>query len=322
MSSRSYRIYIRYGEFNCLRFFAPGSGTVAKDGLQLFNWIRNPGNITRLRNGIQYVYEIDRKELQHFLEFKLRQNRLSMGEQINKDSGRGDMLAALSRKRVEFSSLKAGVDMLDVVSNATESTVIPRTPPRKTSDKPGWLYLLNLDQETLEVYEFEDYNPYKVSSSSRLAIKSLYRGDPKSPPGYYIKLKLSELQLMSPTEWITLHEIHAKTLSWLWRRNARVFKTIPHADTIPFSVLYGSVSYGQHGDRMNLCRPNRVTRARLTEVLGALNRRLLSKVPIFESEPSQSRSVVDNRLDKLQARMLRLQEERILDRRRRQAHRG
>ncbi|KAI0455120.1 hypothetical protein F5B21DRAFT_472946 [Xylaria acuta] len=322
MPSSSYRVYIRYGESNCLRFFAPGDGIVAEDGLHLFEWIRNPRNITRLRDGLQHVYEIDQEELHHFLGFKLRENRLYMTEQMNKYSGGGDMLAAFGRKRVEFSSLQTGVDMLEAISNATETIVIPRTSPRKRSDQPGWLYLLNLDQETLEVYEFKDYKPPKFSPFTRLTVKSLYRKSPKKPPGYYIKLKLSELQSMWRTEWITLHEIHADTLDRLWKRNATVFQTVPHADTIPFALLYGSISYGQHGNRTNLCRSRRLTHARLSEVLGALNRRQPSKIPIFESELTRPRSVVDNRPDEWRARMFRLQGERKLDRQRRRAHRG
>ncbi|KAI1750216.1 hypothetical protein F4782DRAFT_257412 [Xylaria castorea] len=296
MSSSSYRIYIRYGESNCLRFFAPGGGIVAEDDLQLFEWIRNPRNITRLRNGLQHIYEIDQKELQHFPEFKLRENRRYMKEQLNKYSEGGDMLAAFGQKHVEFSSLQTGVDMLEAISNATKSMAIPGTPTRKRADQPGWLYLLNLDQEMLEVYEFKNYKPHKYSPFARLTIKSLYRESPKKPPGYYIKLKPSELQSMWRTEWNTVHEIHAETLGWLWKRNATVFQTIPHADTIPFVVLYGSASYRQHENIMNVYRSCRLTHERLTEVLRVFNRRQPSKVPIFESEPSQPRNVVDNRL--------------------------
>ncbi|RYC59299.1 hypothetical protein CHU98_g6904 [Xylaria longipes] len=310
MSSSSYRIYVRYEESNCLRFFAPGDGTVATDGLQLFEWIRDPRNVKRLRNGLQHVYEIDQEELQHFLEVKLREDRMYMKEQIKKYSGGGDMLAAFGRKRVEFSSLQTGVDMLEAISNATETTVIPRTSPRKRSD-----------QEMLEVYEFKNYKPHKSSPFARLTIKSLYRESPKKPPGYYIKLKLSELESMWRTEWITLHEIHAETLDRLWKRNATVFQTIPHADTIPFAVLYGNISHGQHENGMNLSRSRRPTPARLKEVLGALNRRQPSKVPIFESERSQPRSVVDNHMDEWQARMFRLRGGKV-DRQRRRAYRG
>ncbi|KAI3328117.1 hypothetical protein HD806DRAFT_485126 [Xylariaceae sp. AK1471] len=294
MPSSFYRVYIRFGKNNCVRFFAPGDGIIARDGLELFEWIRNPSNITRLRNGLRYVYEIDRTELHEFLEVKLREDTGYMEEQMKIYKEGSDMLTAFEQKRHEFNSLRKGVDKLEAISNAQEVMVIPRASPRKRSDRPGWLYLLNLDQETLEVYEFKDYKLHKSYPFARLTIKSLYEKSPDEPPGYYIKLKLSELQAMWRSDWITEHEIHADALDRLWRRNATVLQTTPHADNLPFAVLYGSVFYRKDINEKNSRRSRRLTQARLTEVLAALNRRQPSKMPIFERETIKPRDTINS----------------------------
>jgi hypothetical protein len=156
------------------------------------------------------------------------------------------------------------------------------------------LYLLNLDQETLEVYEFRDYRPRTSSPSARLTIKSLYENSPDEPPGYYIKLKLSELQAMWRSDWIREHEIHADALARLWKHNATVLQTIPHADNVPFIVLYGSVFYGKGGDGKTSRRSRRLTQARLAEVLAVLNRRQPSKMPILERKSIVPRNAMSS----------------------------
>ncbi|KAJ2990729.1 hypothetical protein NUW58_g2806 [Xylaria curta] len=304
MPYKAYRVYIRFGESNCVRFFAPGNGSVAENGIQLFKWIRDPHNISRLRNGLQHVYETDQEELRYFLEYKLQEDRGYMKDQMNKYPEGGEMLAAFSKRHVQFGSLPTGIDKLDAIANATEITVIPRASPRKRSDQPGWLYLLDLNQETLEVYEFKDHKPRRYPPFARLTIKSLYRESPDTPQGYYIKLKFSDLQGMLQSEWVELHEAHAQALGRLWRRNATILQTIPHADSIPFSVLYGSVFYGQDRNRLDLGRPRRLTQAGLTAALAALNRRQPSKMPIFESEASTQGGVVDRRLRALRRRVI------------------
>ncbi|KAF2971516.1 hypothetical protein GQX73_g2077 [Xylaria multiplex] len=240
MSSSLYRVYIRFGEDNCVRVLAPGEGLTAGDGLQLFKWIRNPSNIIRLRNGLRYVYEIDRKEISYFLELKLIEDLGFMERQMDKYLDGRDMLEMFKQKWTQFRDLHTGVDKLEAISNANEITVIPRAAPRK---RIAWQTNLD-DQETLEVYEFKDYKPQEPPPFPRLTIKSLYQKSPKKPPGYYIKLKLSELQAMMQIEWIRLHETHAEVLRKQWKQNMGVLQTVPHADSIPFAVLYGSVLYG------------------------------------------------------------------------------
>ncbi|KAI0809806.1 hypothetical protein GGR55DRAFT_649336 [Xylaria sp. FL0064] len=166
---------------------------------------------------------------------------------MDKHPERSDTLAISKQKQAEFHRLPTGIDKLNAIANAKEMTVIPRVAPRTRADEPGWLYLLNLHQETLEVYEFEDYKPDQLSPFSRLTIESLYERSPDKPPGYYIKLKLLELQTMTRSEWIDLHEFYAEALGRLWKRNARVLQAITHADSIPFAVLYGSLFHGYDG---------------------------------------------------------------------------
>lgn len=119
---------------SCVRFFASGDGIVAKDGLQLFEWIRDPSNLTRLRNGLQHVYEIDEHELPHFLQFKLEEDEEYREEQMSKYEEGGDMFLAYKQKHEDFNSLETGIEKLEAISNATQLTVIPRASPRK---RPG-----------------------------------------------------------------------------------------------------------------------------------------------------------------------------------------
>ncbi|RWA14498.1 hypothetical protein EKO27_g599 [Xylaria grammica] len=318
MPSISYRVYIRFGDKNCVRFLASGDGVVSGDGLQLFEWIRDPSNIARLRDGLQYIYEADWVEIQRFLEFKLREDRGYTEQQMNKYSGGGDMLLAVRRKWTQFNRLRTGVSTLEDISNAKEITVIPRTAPRKRLDQPGWLYLLNLNQETLEVYEFKDYRQTRFPPSFRLTVLSLYKDSPGKPPGYYIKLKLSELQSMLPDEWTSLHEAHEEALHRLWRRNAPVLQTVPHADTIPFAVLYGSVFHGDDGNGAGSRRSRRLTKAILEKVTAALNRRKPSKMPIIEKKRIKPRDVeMEGRMRRWHARMLRLRRNSVTERYRR-----
>ncbi|KAI0407850.1 hypothetical protein F4802DRAFT_489711 [Xylaria palmicola] len=303
MSSSFHRVYVRFGGVNCVRFFAPGDGLVVTDGLQLFEWIRDPRHIASLRNNLQYIYEVDQKELQAFLEFKLLEDRAYLKTQMEKYPEGSDMVAAFRRKHGQFCSLRTATDMLEAISNTTEVTAIPRVSPRKRSDQPGWLYLLDLNQETLEVYEFKDLKPNELSPFARLTIKSLYRASPNKPPGYYIKLKLSELQAMQPSEWVKLHKSHARALERLWKQNATVLLTIPHADTIPFAVLYGSACIEQYGNIIYSGVQNRLTQASLVDVVATLNRRQPSKMRIFKNEANHHRSGVDHHLHRLQARI-------------------
>lgn len=142
--------------------------------------------------------------------------------------------------------------------------------------------MLDIDRETLEVYEFKDYKLARTSPFERLTINALYRDSPNKPPGYYIKLRLSELQTMWRNEWVALHRAHAKTLGLLWKRNAALLQTIPHADNLPFAVLYGSLLHEKRNHRMGVRRSKRLTQAKLTQILATLNRRKPSRVPIFD----------------------------------------
>ncbi|KAI1130767.1 hypothetical protein F5Y10DRAFT_107913 [Nemania abortiva] len=307
MSSSSYRIYIRFGVDNCVRLLAPGAGVPGTEGLELFEWLQDPNNIVRLRNGIQYIYEIDEKELRYFLDSKLRGDRSFRMKQMNKHAGGEGMLAAFKQDHLRFDGLRTGVDKLEAISNAAEITAIPRTSPRKRSDKSRWLYLLDLDQETLELYGFKDYTSQKFTPSARLTVKSLFRKSPHEPHGYYIKVKLSELQTMWRSEWLSLHAVHVGALKQLWKRNAEALQTIPHADNIPFAMLYGSVPRANRTDSRN---SRRLTRTSLTTAMAALNRRKPSKMSIFErksNRPNAPRRVTDAQSRVLQARLLRLQ---------------
>ncbi|KAI1351922.1 hypothetical protein F5Y01DRAFT_324793 [Xylaria sp. FL0043] len=308
MPSSFYRVYICFGKNNCVRFLAPGKGTIAGEGLNLFQWIRDPVNIARLRNGLQHVYEVDHKELRRFLAFKIREDLEGIGEHMDKHLGGSDTLAISKQKQAQFNRLPTGIDKLNAIANAKEMTVIPRVAPRTRT-------------ETLEVYEFEDYKPDQLSPFSRLTIESLYERSPDKPPGYCIKLKLLELQTMTRSEWIDLHEFYEEALGRLWKRNARVLQAIPHADSIPFAVLYGSLFHGYDGQVTTSWHgPRRLTQERLTKVLANMNNRQASSIPIIERKRIWPRRVADDRLRRLHKGMFRLRGEAIQERRRKRTH--
>ncbi|KAI1155294.1 hypothetical protein F4825DRAFT_447637 [Nemania diffusa] len=287
MPSSSCRIYIRFGRDSCVRFLAPGNGSFKRDGIDLFLWVRDPSNITRLRNGLRYIYEIDDKEIWNFVEFKLLQDQEFKKQQVEKHVTRGNIVAAFRQQRRQFSYHTTAVDKLEAISNVTAITIIPRESPRKRSDQPGWLYLFDLNQETLEVYEFKDYAPHKNSPFQRLTIKSLYKRSPSKPLGYYLKLNLLDLQGMSRMQWVRLHKDHKHVLNYLWRQNATFLRTIPHADNISFEMLYGSIPYQRNESRASTSWPMRLSRGKPTEAIAALNGRPRSRVSIFERKPGE-----------------------------------
>ncbi|KAI1311838.1 hypothetical protein F5Y03DRAFT_290630 [Xylaria venustula] len=276
-SNYYYRIYIRFGENNCVRLLAHGEGKLAKDGRRLFQWIRDPANIARLRNGLQHVYELHEEELDAFLKFKEREDPVSVLKQRKKYQGlRGGMLAALKLKRNRFKHLRDGIGLLEDLANTAEITVLPRVYLRTISDRPGWLYLLDLEQETLEIHWFGVYIP---PSSARPTLQALYEASPDKSPSYYIKLKFLELQRIWRNEWVKLCQVHIEMLNRLWRRNARVLQTTKYADAIPFPVLYGSIVDGHDGKTGSSRRPRRLTQEKLTEVLANLKGKTITQYP-------------------------------------------
>ncbi|KAI0161299.1 hypothetical protein GGR57DRAFT_353214 [Xylariaceae sp. FL1272] len=283
---RYYRVYIKYGQNNCVRFFAPGPGIIERDGLEFFEWVRDEKNIVRLRNGLQYVYEVADHELGVFLDTKLREDETYRKQKMDEYKSGSEMAMAFRQKRACFRSLPTGVEKLEVLASAREITTIPRTSPRKRKDGPGWLYLLDINKHSLEVYRFEGH-----PSSERLTIDSLYEASPTVCPGYYIKLKLSELAAMYRTDWIAVHDAHADALDRLWGKNVSVLRTVPHADNIPFSVLYGSVFEGGSETGHRPRRSTRLTALRLTQAIATLNNRSPSKIPFLEREPIEPRQV-------------------------------
>lgn len=114
---------------------APGNGSFKRDGIDLFLWVRDPSNITRLRNGLRYIYEIDDKEIWNFVEFKLLQDQEFKKQQVEKHVTRGNIVAAFRQQRRQFSYHTTAVDKLEAISNVTAITIIPRESPRKRSGK-------------------------------------------------------------------------------------------------------------------------------------------------------------------------------------------
>jgi hypothetical protein len=149
------------------------------------------------------------------------------------------------------------------------------------------LYLLDLDHDTLEAYEFEDNRPDQYFPIDRLTISSLFEKSSDKPPGYYKKMTLSELQVMSDEDWIEEHVLHRAVIDKLWKQNAELLKTVPHADAVPFAMLYGSVFDGKEGNDVNKRFARRLTEEGLTRTLAAFNTRKPSQMSIFEHKPAR-----------------------------------
>ena len=148
--------------------------------------------------------------------------------------------------------------------------------------------MLNLEYDTLEAYEFKNHRPSQNSPFERLTVSSIFEEFPDAPPGYYKKMTLSELQVMWQKDWINEHEFHAEVLNMLWKNNAELLKTVPHADTVPFAVLYGSVFDGREGNDVNKRYSRRLTEERLTRALAALNRRNPAQVSTVRYKSTRS----------------------------------
>jgi hypothetical protein len=102
-----------------------------EEGIELFEWIKNPNNITRLRRGLQHVYAIERNKIRD-LAAKLWENEPTLHELVRNYQGDSDDLAdELEQQYDWFDSLRRGVYKLEAISNATNEMVIPRLPPRK-----------------------------------------------------------------------------------------------------------------------------------------------------------------------------------------------
>ncbi|KAI0602442.1 hypothetical protein F4775DRAFT_588679 [Biscogniauxia sp. FL1348] len=258
-----YRVYVRFHGHYCIRFHALGDGILGRDGLDIFEWVRNPRNIDRLRKRCIHTYEIDDHELPTLLARKILENKYYAAWQMDKYESGDQMLKAFEKDRAQFAGLKTGVEKLDAIASSENIMTIPRTGPRTASDPPEWLYLLDVDKETLEVYDFKDLG----NSEPRKTMNSLVQHNVIDPPGYYIKLELSELHAMWRNDWITRHQTHANTLRELWMNNRANLRSVRRVCDLPFSVLYASVFYGKTSDSKVKRRSTRLTRAKLAEAV-------------------------------------------------------
>ncbi|KAI1494278.1 hypothetical protein F5X96DRAFT_665966 [Biscogniauxia mediterranea] len=191
------------------------------------------------------------------------ENKYYAAWQMDNYENSDQMLEAFEEDRARFAELRTGVDKLDALANSETITIIPRTAPRKPANSPEWLYLLDVDSETLEVYEFKDLG----NSEPRKTMKSLLEHYAIEPPGYYIRFELSELHAMGRNDWITRHQTHANNLRELWVENIANLQGVRLVNDLPFSVLYASVFYGKTSNSKVKRRPTRMTMAKLAEAV-------------------------------------------------------
>ncbi|KAI5925915.1 hypothetical protein F4810DRAFT_726473 [Camillea tinctor] len=278
-----YRVYIRFRGNYCIRFLASGDGILGSDGLNLFEWVRNPRNINRLRHRCIHIYELDDHEVPTLLARKILENKYYAAWQLDKYQNGYQMLRAAREERARFAELSTGVDKLEAIASSENIMTIPRTIPRRRSDAPEWLYLLDMDKETLEVYEFKGLG----DSEQRKHIKALVENNPIEPPGYYIKFELSELQAMWRSDWIARHRAHANTLRELWAKNLANIKRVRHVRDLPFSVLYASVFYGKTSNGKVKRRSTRMTKAKLAEAVRKTWHARASRISYEHQRPTQ-----------------------------------
>lgn len=98
-----------------------------------------------------------------------------------------------------------------------------------------WVYLLNLDANTLEVFESQLGSCTLESEYNR---RGRFALDRQGPPGYYCKLQLSELQAMWRQDWIEKHNMHAKAIRQLWQEVQKRAQETNTAGMPSFRYLY------------------------------------------------------------------------------------
>ncbi|KAI1080050.1 hypothetical protein F5B20DRAFT_148898 [Whalleya microplaca] len=251
-------IYVRFGTIRCIRLSAVGSGIIADDGLKLFEWIRNPGNIARLRKGLGYVYEVGEEDLHFFLAWAIIEQKLDVGQRMEYCKSGEQMIETYQRYHKRFIGLKTGVEKLEAIASAQKIMTIPKTASRSRSDASGWLYLINLDRNTLEVYQPKGYRIHKKPTNA-----TSLRGCPDEPPGYYIKFSIPELQGMWRDDWIKRHQSHEVALGELWKQRSRVRRGVSYARDLPFSLLYSGVFHGRSSNQRSRRQSARLTVAKL-----------------------------------------------------------
>ncbi|KAI1498073.1 hypothetical protein F5X99DRAFT_394794 [Biscogniauxia marginata] len=282
--SKQYRVYIRFNGHHCIRFIASGDGIVTSDGLELFEWARDPQNIDRLRNRCIHTHEIDDYELPKFLARKILKNKCYAARQMDTYETGNQMLKAFEEGRSRFTELRHGVDKLEAIASSEGIMTIPRTTPRKGLDAAEWLYLLDVDRKTLEVYDFK----YLNNSEPNPTMTTVLGSNATEPPGYYIKLELSELQAMWRNDWITRHQTHANTLRELWVNNLVHLRSVPRTNDLSFSVLYGSIFHGKTTDGKTKSWSTRMTRAKLARAMTMVRRAQASRISYQREKTTES----------------------------------
>ncbi|KAI0479401.1 hypothetical protein GGR56DRAFT_634826 [Xylariaceae sp. FL0804] len=279
----NYRIYIRFGKNHCIRLQARGDGRVDGDGRDLFEWVRDPDNLDSLRKGVRHVYEVRDRELGRFLDWKLSDDEKYAIRAMDEFQDGRRMLETFYQNRARFSLLRTGVQKLEAIASAADVMTVPRMAPRKRSDAPGWLYLIDLNAETLDVYEFKSYRTH----DPRLTMERVQRACPDEPPGYHIHLDLSELQLFDAEGWQRLHQNHARALARLWTANAPVLRRVPHVDSLPFCAIYGSSFASPGGEGFG--PPRRAISGDLKNTLTMMHNRKASTVSFRRIRPLGNR---------------------------------
>ncbi|KAH9907817.1 hypothetical protein F4778DRAFT_448338 [Xylariomycetidae sp. FL2044] len=237
----TYRIYVRHRR-KYFRFTVPQDGCPRGDeGQSIFTWLRQQTNIDKLKSGARNTYEVSRADHNAFHDHLMMGVLDITGHAPTNARDRFRTLVTGLRRSDLFALHKTGVHKLEEIADAgNDVLVMLPVAPRTRYDAPGWLYMINLDEEILEVYQFKDYKSHK---KGELKISTLFRKHPEFPPGYYIRFSLGELSGMRERDWKMRHQLRELELAHLWQGNRELFGgSVRYARDVPFAVLYGSAT--------------------------------------------------------------------------------
>lgn len=227
----------------CGCFSARGQGIIDEDGLELFEWLRNARNIDRLKKGLRHVNEVDKSALSIL-------KKLFTGKRISAQTE--NLWLQFQEDWDQFTHAR-GFEKLELIARAGRDIGVIHIPALnpisgrsklsgmaedyqnwRLADPAGWAYLLNLDANTIEVFESKSRHSFKDEPT----VQNVSATHAEDSPSYYCKIQLSELQAMWRKDWIRKHEVHVKALNQLWQERGKPTQETTNKAKLSFQDLY------------------------------------------------------------------------------------